>query len=373
MSKGLIKLIGMLIMICLYMYKAHLLNQKANIDREIERMNNSLYIPELSYSSAKSIDKTRIKSMMKKHIKEKYDFELIMGDIEVGKIFTLGEYGGYFYAPIYIKDDANNELNKGSVEVYRKDEKFTVSDDYNEVMSKKYSKKLLFSEVKKQFGEKVILRAYTKLLEGDEAEKYGDYVIPTKKLLEENKGKDTKVYQKYILYIFDRKKSKKYYQNRLIKLISKIKELGYFEYLEIRVRVIDYRKLAGSAYKYEEFLEKSALEQKKVNGEVLYIPIRKNRKRVANELAKEYKKMSKKKLLESLKSKDNRYYDEKDSYKEFGKYFGRYYSIITSKKLLKHKYEDDYNKDKETGILERHNYSRLEDIIMEDYNEYIFD
>jgi len=244
-----------------------------------------------------------------------------------------------------------------------------VGDSYSYVNRNMEMEEYLLPQVKKTFGERVLLKVDVKHEVTTDGSWWAGYKSAS---LEEmnNKIKNAPEHNRMLLelyvYVFDLiddETEKEKRRKEIFEYVQYLKEEGLFKYLEMGVIFIDERVLAPNYRRYINEVDLSDKVREVVQGERVYLPPMELRRRMSRELQKEIDQMSEEELLASM------YRIRKSglSYKGIREYNGQYQSWIYSIGMLEEKYKSSITKeDREKK------YDKLKDVDLSKYNKYIY-
>ncbi|SKA03314.1 hypothetical protein [Selenihalanaerobacter shriftii] len=306
-----------------------------------------MYIKSLSDSD--NVEEVRKK--MKKHLYEKYGEEFVVdrigtqtadGDTDyVARIYpksivgTIKEGDPYYYA----KAGADKEPFGGVG---------AVGDGYEIVQLNIEAEKYLMQKAKQIFGNRIKLKTDVKYEKRKEGNDYFSWQLVTgfKELL--NKAntdpENHRIQLELYLYIFDRidnEEEKEKRRNQIFDFVQYLKDEGLFEYLEMRIVIVDERVLADSYDDFKWEIEDTYKVRKYIEDEdvTVKLPPMELRKQMSRQLQKEASGMSEEELLKNMQKISK----SELNYKEIGKWNGQYLSRIYSPGIIKERYTSTYN------------------------------
>ena len=319
-------------------------------------------------------DIQEMRKKIKKELYEEYGEEFV-----VDRIGTRSSRGEEFYqARIYPKSiigtlKEGDEYYYGEATVEKKAfELGNVGNNYGEIKRNIEIENDLLDKAKELYGKKVLLKADQRYQKRNSNGYFVGYLDPSYEEVMRRINKEPSQHRLLLnldIYIFDRiedRKEKEQRRKDIFQFVQHLKEKGLFEYLEMRVVIMDERVLAPSYDKFARkvyFADKIEKEIPEENTTVKLPPL-KLRKKMSKELQKEVMEISEKELLSNMQKirKDELTYDE------IGRWNCHYQSIIYSEGILKEKYSTSLEKHPE--VLR--NYGELEDIKIGPNLEYIY-
>jgi len=225
-------------------------------------------------------------------------------------------------------------------------------------------------QVKKEFGERVLLKVDVEHKVTGDGSWWAGYKSKSLEQMKRKVKKDTehnRIELELDLYIFDRidnEEEKERRRREIFNFVQYLKDEGLFEYLEMRIVIMDERVLAPSYDKFERKIYFSRKVEKEIaeENEIIQLPPKKLRVEMSKQLQNEVDNMSLKEMLVNME-KINK---EDLTYKGIRKWNSQYQDLIYSEKILKEKYGHDssYEKIKE--------YDDMSDISIGSNLEYVY-
>ncbi|OCL25321.1 hypothetical protein U472_13265 [Orenia metallireducens] len=242
-----------------------------------------------------------------------------------------------------------------------------VGDSYSYVNRNMDMEEYLLPEVKKTFGERVLLKVDVKHEVTTDGSWWAGYKSASLEQMD-NKIKNDPEHNRMLLelyiYIFDRidnKTEKEERRQEIFEYVQYLKKEGLFKYLELGVIFIDERVLAPSYREFDREIFLSDKVAEVVEGERVYLPPIELRRRMSKELQKEIDKMSEEQILNSM------YRIRKGGLKDLNKYNMQYIALVYSLGMLEERYSSSITEEDK-----KNHYDSLKNIILEKPYNYIY-
>lgn len=323
---------------------------------------------------ANMYNEKRVRRKMKDYLQEKYDKEFVVERVGL----RSSRDDNFYQAEIYPKEiigtnKENDDYYHASASVDKKSfgRLGGVGDSYELVNLKLGIEDALKPRAKEIFGERILMKieAHYKRREPGNTTFWG-YKVESyeqaKKLIAED-PENRMIELDLDVYVFDRIDSEQEKEKRrkdIFEFVQYLKEEELFEYLEMRVVIVDERVLAPSYEKYDRkiFLTDKVEEEIEGENKTVWLPPKNLRREMSKKLQKEIEKMSEEELLDSMKQirKDELNYDD------LRKWNSQHQILIYSEGILKERYghDSDYERIR--------NYNDKDDINIKDNLEYVY-
>ena len=325
----------------------------------------------------KGHDIEEVREKIKNHLYKRYGEEFIVdrigtqtanGDTDyVARIYpksiigTKKEGDTYYYAKAAVNITPNGQIGG-------------VGDGYSIVHMNISAEKYLLPEIKRRFGERVLVKIDVKYKKRESKDFFGWRLESDfEKMLNKTKKdpENNRIELELYIYIFDRiddEKEKEERRKDIFELVQYLKKEGLFKYLEMGVIFIDERVLAPSYDKYKEKIDTSEKVEEEVYGEIVDLPPMDLRKEMSKELQKEIYKMSEKELFANMM----KIRKSELSYKGIRKENSQYQERIYSPGILKAEYGTSYDKYVANNQLEHYYCKDISQVELFDNLEYIY-
>ena len=332
-----------------------------------------LIVPTIWNSAFSKHNVTDVRNKIKNYLYQKYGEEFVVDRIGTrssrGQAFyqariypksilvTNKEWDEYYYASATV-----NKLSFGRLG--------GVGDSYSYVSRNIDMEQYLLPYVKEKFGQRVLLKVDVEHKVTGDGSWWAGYKSKRLKEMKKKVKKDpehNRIELELDVYIFDRiegKEEKKRRRKEIFEFVQYLKKEGLFEYLEMRVVIMDERVLAPSYDEYRQRIKNTYRTREEREGKEILLPPRKLRNKMSRYLQKEINIISKEDLLNSIQQIKK----EDLNYKGIGKWNCHYQSIIYSEGILKEKYSSSLKKHPE--VLR--DYEDLEDVKLGPNLEYVY-
>jgi hypothetical protein len=326
-------------------------------------------------TSIGSHDIEDVRSKMKNYLHKKYGEEFM-----VDRIGTRSSRGQKFYqARIYPKSILGT--NKEGDSYYYASataDKLPfgrldgVGDSYSYVSRNIDMENYLLPQVKKKFGERVLLKVDVEHKVTGDGSWWAGYKSKSLKEMRKkvrNDPEHNRIELDLDVYIFDRienKEEKEKRRKEIFEFVQYLKEEGLFEYLEMRIVFVDQRVLASSYDEFDQQIYSSDKVEKYIKEEdtTVEFPPKKLREEMSKELQREIDEMTEEELLLNMQ----KIRKDELTYEEIRKRNSHYQSIIYSEGILKEKYSTSLEKHPE--VLR--DYEEEDDVKLGPNLEYIY-
>ncbi|MTI59476.1 MAG: hypothetical protein FH762_05715 [Firmicutes bacterium] len=311
-----------------------------------------------------------IRETIAKALYEDYGEEFVVDRIGIRTANKIKFYQARIYPKSIIgtpKEGDKYYYGKASIDILSYGKLSAVADNYGVIKMNEEIEKYLMPQIKKLFGERVLLKTDVKYKEKEESGYFTQYLehnlkhkLKQVRLDPENKRLELELY----VYIFDRidsEREKEERRKQIFDYVQYLKEEGLFKYLELGVIFIDERVLAPSYWEYARDIYPANLVEEEVEGEIVCLPPRDLRKEMSEVLQGEIDGMSEEKLLARMGR------IRKSGLKDFIKYNMHYIALVYSLGILEVKYP--------TSITEedkKNKYDTLNNIILERPYNYMY-
>ncbi|OCL25317.1 hypothetical protein U472_13245 [Orenia metallireducens] len=344
--------------------------------RKQQRILSLIVILSLSITIAGCINKSPkytiedVRTKIGDYLYEKYGEEFIVDRIGARDDDGVTEYVARVYPKSIvgtIKENDKYYYGSATIDVGESGELVEPGDSYSYVTRNIDMEEYLLPQVKKTFGERVLLKVDVQHKVTGDGSWWAGY--KSKSLEEMNKKiqKDpehNRLELELYLYVFDQIEDKSEKEERrkdIFEFVQYLKEEDLFNYLELGVIFIDERVLAPSYPQFKQEINQSDLVKKKIEGEIVLLPPLELRRRMSTELQKEIDKMSEKELLANMRS------IRKSKLKGITKYNMQYVALVYSLGMLKERYPSSITEEDK-----KNNYNSLEKIILEKPYKYMY-
>ena len=252
-----------------------------------------------------------VRAKIKNHLYEKYGEEFV-----VDRIGTRSSRGQEFYqARIYPKSILGTEKEadsyyyaSASVDKLSFGRLGGVGDSYSYITRNIDMEKYLLPQVKETFGERTLVKVNVEHKVTGDGSWWAGYKSKSLEEMKREVKKDpehNRIELDLDVYIFDKiedKAEKEEKRQQIFEFVQYLKDEGLFEYLEMRVVIVDERTLAPSYNDFEWDIRYADKVKKEIEGETVRMPPMDLREKMSKQLQEEVNKMSEEELLASMKS-----------------------------------------------------------------------
>ncbi|MTI59474.1 MAG: hypothetical protein FH762_05705 [Firmicutes bacterium] len=351
------------------------------MERKLKKIVLLLLIPILIFSltaCSRNYSTEEIRETIAKALYEDYGEEFVVDRIGIRRANKIKFYQARIYPKSIIgtpKEGDKYYYGKASIDILSYGKLSAVADNYGVIKMNEEIEKYLMPQIKKLFGERVLLKTDVKYKEKEESGYFTQYLehnlkhkLKQVRLDPENKRLELELY----VYIFDRIDSdeeKEERRKQIFDYVQYLKREGLFKYLSLIIEIVDEKALTPSYRKYKRELELSEKETVKINGIKVELPLKELIKEVSEVLGKELKEQNEQELIKNM---SNIRQDELGINGIEG-YLEQYFIRIISIDMMKVQPYGEYREEKEKGRIKEHRYLKREDIKFGKENpKYIF-